>query len=299
VENNMSDSTAADAVPTARATKSRPAVGTAGRPVAVKHWGRGTFAAIVVLAVLFVGYSLAVNPNFDWPVVGQYVFSTQILGGLLTTLELTVVSMVVSVILAVVIAVMRISPSRVLSGVAFAYIFVFRGIPLIVLLVLVGNLGLFLKTFTLGIPFTNVVFYSAPMGQVVTPFIAGVLGLSLAGSAYMAEIVRAGLLSIGRGQHEAAKALGLDRGKTLRYIIIPQALRVIVPPMGNEFIGMLKSTAIVSVIAGGDLLTVAEGISGTNYRTIELLIVASIWYLLVIVVFSAGQLFLERKTAER
>jgi polar amino acid transport system permease protein len=178
-------------------------------------------------------------------------------------------------------------------------VFFFRGVPLIVLLIVVGNLGLFFKNITLGIPFTGVVFWSAPVGQVVTPFVASVIGLSLAGSGYMAEIVRSGLLAVGRGQHETAKALGLNRAQTLRHIVLPQALRVIIPPLGNESIGMLKASAIVSVIAGGDLLTVVEGISGINFRTIEMLIVATIWYLLVISVYSVAQFFLERRAAER
>jgi polar amino acid transport system permease protein len=115
----------------------------------------------------------------------------------------------------------------------------------------------------------------------------------------MAEIVRGGLLAVGRGQHEAAKALGVTSMQSMRHIILPQALRVIVPPMGNELIGMLKATAIVSVIAGGDVLTVAQAISGANYRTIEMLIVAAIWYFAVLIVISVGQHYLERRFAER
>jgi polar amino acid transport system permease protein len=256
-------------------------------------------AVVVVLLVIGAAYSTATNPNFDWQIVGQFVFSPNILRGLGSTLLITITSMVVAVIVSIIIAVMRMSPSRIVSSVAAAYVFVFRGIPLIVLLILVGNIGLFVKTIVIGIPFTDIVFVDMPAARLITPFVASVIGLSLAGAAYMAEIMRSGLLAIGRGQREAAKALGLNGARTLRYIVLPQALRVIVPPMGNEFIGMLKASAIVSVIAGGDLLTVAQGIAGTNYRTIELLIVASIWYLIVIVIFSIGQHFLERRTAER
>ncbi|MCM4081049.1 amino acid ABC transporter permease [Paractinoplanes hotanensis] len=267
--------------------------------VPVRHWGRMTGAAVVVLLVLGAAYSFATNPNFEWSVVGQYLFAKTVLKGLLLTLEMTAIGMVIALVLAVVIGVMRMSPSRVIAGVAAAWVFFFRGVPLIVLLIVVGNLGLFFKSFTLGIPFTGVVFWSAPVGQVVTPFVASVIGLSLAGSGYMAEIVRSGLLAVGRGQHETAKALGLNRAQTLRHIVLPQALRVIIPPLGNESIGMLKASAIVSVIAGGDLLTVVEGISGINFRTIEMLIVATIWYLLVISVYSIAQFFLERRAAER
>ena len=267
--------------------------------VPVRHYGRGVGTAILVLLIAGACYAMAVNPNFDWSVVGRYVFAGDILRGLLSTLEMTAAAMVLSVIIAVVVAVMRLSQSRVISWVAAAYIFFFRAIPVIVLLIFLGNLGLFAKRIIIGVPFTGVVWWSTPTGQLVTPFVAAVLGLTLAGSAYMAEIVRGGLLSVGRGQRDAAKALGLTHAGTLRYIVIPQALKVIVPPMGNEFIGMLKASAIASVIGGGDLLAIAEGISGTNYRTVEMLIVASIWYFTVIAVWSIGQYFLERRAAER
>jgi polar amino acid transport system permease protein len=194
---------------------------------------------------------------------------------------------------------MRMSESRIISGTAAGYIFVFRGIPLILLLIFVGNLGLFIKHITIGIPFTGLNIVDKPSSEVLTPFVASLIGLTLAGCAYMAEIVRGGLLAIGRGQHDAAKALGLNALQTTRHIVLPQALRVIVPPMGNELISMLKATAIVSVIAGGDLLTVAQSISGSNYRTIEMLIVAAVWYFVVIALLTVGQHALEKRIAER
>ncbi|WP_432563477.1 amino acid ABC transporter permease [Kineococcus sp. SYSU DK003] len=267
--------------------------------VPVRHWGRGVGAvAIIALAVLFV-VELATNQNFEWSIVGEFLVDVNVLKGLLLTLEMTVIGMVLSVVLALLVGVMRISPSRVIAWFAAAWVFVFRGVPLIVLLILLGNLGLFVDEFRIGVPLTDITWVSVPAQQVVTPFWASVVGLALAGSGYMAEIVRAGLLSIGRGQHEAAKALGLNASGTLRYVVLPQALRVIIPPLGNEFIGMLKASAIVSVIAGGDLLTVVLGLSGLNFRTIEMLTVATIWYLLVIAVFSVVQFFLEKRTAER
>ncbi len=267
--------------------------------VPVRHWGRITLAAVVIVALALAVQSFAVNPNINWGVVGQYLFSPAILHGLWGTLQLTFYSMIFAITLAVVIAVMRTSESKIISGFAAGYVYIFRGVPLIVLLIFVGNLGLFFKQFTIGIPFTDIAFLSVPSKDVMTPFVAAIVGLSLAGSGYMAEIVRAGLLSVNRGQREAAKALGCAPGLTLRAIVMPQALRVLLPPMGNELIGMLKATAIVSVIAGGDLLTIALGISGLNYRTIELLIVATVWYLLVISVLSIVQFFVERRWAER
>lgn len=267
--------------------------------VPVRHWGRQALAVAVAAIIATVAYGFAANPNIKWPVVGQFLLDAAILEGLLGSLELTLWSMAFATMIAVVIAVMRLSDSRIISGFAAGYVFIFRGIPLIVLLILIGNLGLFFKSFTLGIPFTDIVFVSVRTKDVMTPFLASIIGLSLAGSGYMAEIVRGGLLSVSRGQREAATALGCTPLMTLRYIVLPQALKVLIPPMGNEMVSMLKATAIVSVIAGGDLLTAALGISGVNYRTIELLIVATIWYLLVITVLSVGQVFVERRSAEK
>lgn len=269
------------------------------RVVRVRHYGRALLAVVVVAVVAMALYGLATNENIEWAVVGDYLFNPDILNGLLKTLAMTAIGMAFSLVGAVIIALMRMSPSRVISGTAAGYIFIFRGIPLILLLIFVGNLGLFIKTITVGIPFTGIELFSRPSSEVLTPFVASVIGLSLAGSGYMAEIVRAGLLAIGRGQHDAAKALGLSSLQTTRHIILPQALRVIVPPMGNELISMLKATAIVSVIGGGDLLTVAQSISGANYRTIEMLLVAAAWYFAVIAVLTAVQYALERRIAER
>jgi polar amino acid transport system permease protein len=269
------------------------------RVVPVRHYGRGVLAVVVGAILALVVYGFASNPNIEWSVVGDFLFNGDVLHGLLVTLELTALGMVLSVLLAVVLALMRMSESRIISGTAAGYIFVFRGVPLILLLIFVGNLGLFIKHITIGIPFTGLNIVDKPSSEVLTPFVASLIGLTLAGCAYMAEIVRGGLLAIGRGQHDAAKALGLNALQTTRHIVLPQALRVIVPPMGNELISMLKATAIVSAIAGGDLLTVAQSISGSNYRTIEMLLVAAIWYFVVIAVLTVGQHALEKRIAER
>ncbi|MBD3751702.1 MAG: amino acid ABC transporter permease [Micrococcales bacterium] len=267
--------------------------------VPVRHYGRGIGATIVVLLLLGLIYSFATNPSFNWAVVAEYLLNPNVLRGLGVTLVMTVIGMVLALVLAVVIGVMYMAESRVMRWFAAGWVFVFRGIPLIVLLIFLGNLGLFFKRIVIPNPFLGGNFVDVATADVVSPFVASVLGLALAGSGYMAEIVRSGLLAVGRGQREAAKALGMRSGMTLQFIVLPQALRIIVPPLGNEFIGMLKASAIVSVIAGGDLLTVVLGLSGINFRTIEMLIVATIWYLLVIAVFSVAQFFLERKVAER
>lgn len=294
-------SAAPESVPARLASSGQSGGGRQGRHsvVPIRHYGRGIGAALVLALVALFLYSMATNPNISWTIVGDFLFNGQILDGLLATAEMTALALIISLIGAVIVAVMRMSKSRIISGVAACYVFVFRSIPPMLLLIFLGNLGLFVKHITIGIPFTDVVFYTGPTSRLITPFIASVIGLSLAGIGYMGEIVRGGLLAIGRGQHEAAKALGLRSRQTMRHIILPQGLRVILPPLGNELIGMLKATAMVAVIGGGDLLTVAQGISGQNYRTIELLIVATIWYFIVIALISVGQHFIEKRFAEK
>ncbi|GGH43075.1 amino acid ABC transporter permease [Microbacterium album] len=263
--------------------------------VPVRHFGRGTFAVVVSILILLAAKGLIDNPNFDWSIVGRFLFSDAILRGLWSTLMITLVSMVLILVVSVVIAVMRISKSWILSGFAAGYSFFFRAVPPIVLLIFIGNLGLFFSHFELSVPFTEVTLFSVPVKDVMTPFTASVLGLTLAGSGYVSEIIRAGLLSVGRGQHEASAALGLSGAQSLRHIILPQALKVLIPPMGNEFIGLIKAVALVSVIGGGDILTVANGIGANTFRPLEMLMVVAIWYLIVVAVLSVGQYFLERR----
>ena len=267
--------------------------------VPLRHYGRTTLAVIVILLVLALGYGLATNQYIEWHIIGDYFLNGSILRGLWVTLQMTVLSMAIGLVLATVLAVMRLSQSRVLSGISWAYVFFFRGIPMIVLLILIGNLGLFVKEIVIGIPFTDVVLLQLPIQKVMSPFVASVLTLTLVAAAYMSEIVRGGLLAVNQGQRQAAKALGLNGWQTLQRVVLPQALRVIIPPLGNELVNTLKATALVAVIAGGDLLTIAQSISGVNYKVIEMLIVASIWYLLVIALWSIVQYFIERKMAER
>lgn len=255
--------------------------------------------AVAALVVAIAVFGFALNPNIEWSVVADFLFDRNIMRGLWVTLEITLIGMAVSVVGALVIALMRMSPSRVIRWIASGYIFTFRGIPIILLLILVGNLGLFVRRIEIGIPFTDLDIISRPSADLITPFVASIIGLSLAGSAYMSEIVRSGLLSIGRGQRDAAKALGLTSRQTTRFVVLPPAMKVIVPPMGNEFISLLKATAIVAVIGGGDLLTVAQSISGANYRTIEMLLVAAWWYFVVVAVLTLLQHQLERRIAER
>ncbi|GAB3861745.1 hypothetical protein GCM10028801_26180 [Nocardioides maradonensis] len=210
----------------------------------------------------------------------------------MTTLVLTAICMAIGIALAIVLAVMRLSANPVLRGTAFAYVSFFRGTPVLVQLLFWFNLAALYPDITFGLPGVHL-----DANTLITPFLAAVLGLGLNEAAYMSEIVRAGILSVDHGQSEAAGALGLSRGLTLRRVVLPQAMRVIVPPTGNETIGMLKTTALVSVLAVHDLLYSSQIIYAKNFQPIPLLIVASIWYLAVTTVLGIGQYYLERRYA--
>jgi polar amino acid transport system permease protein len=248
--------------------------------------------------VLFVAVALVnsaiTNPRFQWSVVGDFFFSHQVLHGLVLTIELTVISMVVGIVLGTVLAVMRLSPNPMVTGGSWFYIWLFRGTPLLVQLLFWNFISAVYPKITLGIPFgPDIVHASA--NSLITPFVAAILGLGLNEAAYMAEIVRAGILSVEEGQTDAAQALGMTRIKTMRRIVLPQAMRVIIPPTGNETISMLKNTALVSVIASTDLLYSVQLIYSQNFKQIPLLIVASIWYLILTTILSIGQYYVERR----
>jgi len=264
------------------------------RVVPVRHHGRRAAALLVVVAAVTFGETLVTNPNYRWDVVADFFFSPRILEGLLHTLQLTVVAMVIGIALGLVVAVLRQSPNPVLSGAAGLYIWFFRGTPVFVQLLFWGYIAALYPTLTLGVPFTDIDFASTDTRTLMTPWLAAVLGLSLNEGAYMAEIVRGGLTAVDKGQREAGQALGMSRARIMRRIVLPQAMRVILPPTGNNVISMLKTTSVVSVLAFPELLYSAQLIYAVNYLTIPLLIVASIWYLLVTTVLTAGQYQLEK-----
>jgi polar amino acid transport system permease protein len=251
-------------------------------------------AAVVFLTVAALIRSAVTNERFGWDIVGKYFFSPRVLDGLVVTLELTVVSMVVGIVLGIVLAIMRLSPNPLISGSSWFYIWLFRGTPVLVQLLFWNFISALYPSIDLGIPF-GPSFIHADANQLITPFTAAVLGLGLNEGAYMAEIVRAGILSVDEGQTDAAHALGMTRLKTMRRIVLPQAMRVIIPPTGNETISMLKTSSLVSVIAYTELLYAVQLIYAVNYRQIPLLIVASLWYLIVTTILSIGQYFLERR----
>jgi len=208
-------------------------------------------------------------------------------------LEITVLCMAIGIVIGILLAVMRLSANPLVSGASWLYIWLFRGTPVLVQILFWGFIAALYPTLSLGIPLgPQFVHFSA--NSAITPFVAGMLALGLNEGAYMAEIVRAGIISVEEGQTEAAQSLGMTRLQTMRRIVLPQAMRVIVPPTGNETISMLKTTSLVSVIAVTDLLYSVQLIYAVNYKTIPLLIVASIWYLIVTTVLSFGQYYLER-----
>jgi len=265
--------------------------------VPVRHPGRWAAAAVILLLGGAVLRSVVTNDRFGWGVVGDYVFDDRILSGLGVTLELTVVSMVIGVALGVLVAVMRLSRNPITSTAAWIYVWVFRGTPVLVQLIFWFFIAALYPSIDLGIPF-GPSFIHLNANTLITPFLASILALGINEGAYMSEIVRAGILSVDEGQHEAASALGMSRAKTMRRIVLPQAMRVIIPPTGNETISMLKTSSIVFAIGSvADLLYSAQLIYSRTYQTIPLLIVASLWYLAVTSVMSVGQYYLERHYA--
>jgi polar amino acid transport system permease protein len=262
--------------------------------VPVRHPGRWVAAAILLLLAAMFVHGLVTNPAWQWGTVGQYLFSAQVLGGLLLTLALTGLAMVIGIVLGVVIAVMRLSTNPIVSGIAWLYAWFFRGTPVLVQIVFWSFIGLLYRAPGLGIPFGTVfVYFDA--NALIPVFLGVTLGLGLNEAAYMSEIVRAGILSVDTGQTEAAEALGMTRLTVLRRIVLPQAMRIILPPTGNEVISMLKTTSLATIVAVHELFGVVQFIYGNNFKQIPLLVVASLWYLALTSVLSIGQYYIERR----
>ena len=261
--------------------------------VPVRHYGRWVAAAIVALIAASLIRSAVTNDRFEWNVVGDYLFDSRILDGLRITLELTVLAMLIGIVLGVILALMRLSANPLLSTASWVYIWFFRGTPVLVQILFFYNIAAVYPTIDLGIPL-GPSFVHLNATNLITPFFAAMLALGLNEGAYMSEIVRAGIISVDQGQFDAAKAVGMTQGQTMRRVVLPQAMRVIIPPTGNETISMLKYTSLASVIAVHDLLYSAQLIYAVNYKTIQLLIVASIWYLVCTTVLSIGQYYIER-----
>jgi polar amino acid transport system permease protein len=266
--------------------------------VPVRHPGTWVATVVVLLIVCLVAYSVATNPAFEWPVVAEYMLNAEVLTGLQRTLELTLAAMAMGLVLGTVLALLRLSNNRLLSTLSWAYIWFFRSVPVLVQLIFWYNFGALYSMISLHVPFGPTLF-AVSTNTLITPLFAALAGLGLSQSAYTAEVIRAGIVSVPTGQTRAALALGMRRLMIYRRIILPQAMRVIIPPVGNEVISMVKNTSLVSVIALAELLYTTQLIYARTYQTIPLLIVASLWYLIIVSVLSVGQYFLERKFRHR
>ncbi|MFG2884346.1 amino acid ABC transporter permease [Streptomyces sp. NPDC048297] len=257
------------------------------KAIPVRHYGRYV-AAVIALAILGAIVNAFAQGRINWGAIPDYFFDKRIIKGVGQTLLLTVLSMVIGVGGGILLAVMRLSRNPVTSSIAWFYIWFFRGTPVLVQLFVWFNLGLVFEYINL------MPFYKDHWSNFMTPFLTALLGLGLNEAAYMAEICRAGLLSVDEGQTEAAHALGISHGKTLRRIIIPQAMRVIVPPTGNEVINMLKTTSLVSAVQYYELLRYAQDIGQNSGSPVEMLFLAATWYLITTSILSVGQYYVER-----
>src|SRR5215212_9213950 len=288
-------------------TKTRPASPEQIRAVPVRHPGRWVAAAVIAVLVAMFIHMLLTNPVFQWGFMFDNMFTPAVLRGARTTLVMTVLAMVIGVLLGILVAVMRLSPNPVLAGAAWAYVWFFRAIPRIVLLFFCANLGALYATYEFGFPFdrqlmdlfgfsSDLRFLGLNGNQIFAGFTAGLLGLALSEGAYMAEIVRAGIQAVDPGQTEAASALGMSRGKTLRRVVLPQAMRVIIPPTGNETIAMLKDTSLlIAVPVTAELSFQLRAVGSRTFQIIPMAVAAILWYLALTSLLMVGQYFLEKR----
>ncbi|MDN5796042.1 MAG: amino acid ABC transporter permease [Intrasporangium sp.] len=277
--------------------RSAPFVDASGTTIPVArtwHGKRWVAGAIAVLVVAWLAWLVIDNPRLDWSQVGHYLFADKILSGVLVTIEISILATVLGLVLGVVLAVMKLSHNPVLRGISTGYIGFFRGTPVLVQMIFWYNLAFLFPHLVVKVPFTQIGLIW-DTNNVMTGFSAALLGLGLNLAAYFAETVRAGIQAVDAGQTEAAYALGMTPSKRMRVVVLPQALRIIIPPTGNEFISMLKTTSLVYVVAGHDLMTNASQIYKQNNLIIELLIVASLWYMLMTAIATLLQSRLERR----
>lgn len=250
-----------------------------------------------VALIVFIGWLLMVlsRARISWDAVGTYILHPAITEAVWATLWLSIVAEAVAIVLGLVVAIMGLSANPVARAFASGFVWIFRGVPVLLQILVWYNLALIVQVVSISIPGTGVVLWEAPTNQIMTPFFAAMLGLSLNEAAYMAEIVRSGIKSVDHGQIEAASALALTPGQTMNRVVLPQAIRVIIPPTGNDYINMLKSTSLASVITYPELLRASQNISAVSLDVMETLFAAAFWYMVVVSLFSVGQYFLEKK----
>lgn len=310
----VSTETARHVSPAAPAAEHAPATGATAMPcppptaeredlsrlrvVPARHPGRVVLAVVVGLLVVAVAYSFVTNPRWEWSVVARWFLAESIVRGLLETLKLTALSGVLGFSLGLILALMRLSPSGLISGVSWTFSWIFRSTPLLVQLLLWYNLGYLYERVTLGIPLTDVTLLDARTSTLMTPMLAAILGLGLHQAAYAAELIRGGILSVDHGQLEAASALGIPaRDRSLR-IVMPQAMRAILPTAFNEIIGLVKGTSIVYVLAHAELFFTVQLIYGRTQQVLPMLLVATLWYVVITSLLSIGQYYIERHYAK-
>ena len=261
-------------------------------PARYRARAAGTVFATVVIGLVL--YSVFTNPRWGWSIFGEYFFSEPVLVGLGRTLLLTALGALFGFTLGTALALARVSRSPLLAGLSWTFIWVFRSIPVIVLLLIINNLGYLYETVSLGVPFTGWTFFSYPTTQLISPFVAALIGLTLNQAAFASEIVRGGILSVDQGQLEAAAALGLPRRRQAFRIVLPQAMRSILPAGFNDIIGLAKGTSNVYILALPELFYTIQIIYRRNLEVIPLLMVATVWYLVILTVLSLLQYYIER-----
>lgn len=264
----------------------------------VRRPGRWVGTVLVALLVLAVFWSFATNPRWGWDVVAAWLFAESVLVGLFETLKLTVIAGVLGFVLGGALALMRLSSSPLLSSVSWTFSWIFRSTPLLVQLLLWYNIGYLYEQVTLGIPFTDITFLNLETNELITPFMAAILGLGLHQAAYAAEIIRGGILSVDQGQLEAAAALGIPASDRSLRIVLPQAMRAALPASFNEIISLVKGTAIVYVLAYQELFLTVQVVYARTQEVLPMLLVATIWYVVITSALSIAQYYVERHFAK-
>jgi polar amino acid transport system permease protein len=261
--------------------------------VPLRHPGRWAAAAVLLVLAAMLAHNMLTNPRWQWGVIRSNLFSPPIVSGAENTIKITIFAMAIGVILGILLAVMRLSPNQVLSSAAWLFIWFFRGTPVYLQLTFWYAISSLFPTFSLGVPF-GPEFVHLSANTIITPLVAGLLGLGLNEGAYYAEIVRAGILSVDHGQFEAAQSLGMRRATLMRKIVLPQAMRVIVPPTGNELNNMLKTTSLLVVVTYPELMYQTTNDAARTFEAIPFYVGACMWYLFMTTLLTIGQFYVER-----
>ena len=259
----------------------------------LRHPGRWAAAAVLLVLAAMLAHNMLTNPRWQWGVIRSNLFSPPIVSGAENTIKITIFAMAIGVILGILLAVMRLSPNQVLSSAAWLFIWFFRGTPVYLQLTFWYAISSLFPTFSLGVPF-GPEFVHLSANTIITPLVAGLLGLGLIEGAYYAEIVRAGILSVDHGQFEAAQSLGMRRATLMRKIVLPQAMRVIVPPTGNELNNMLKTTSLLVVVTYPELMYQTTNDAARTFEAIPFYVGACMWYLFMTTLLTIGQFYVER-----